>query len=140
MIRFAQSKGITHLVTNVNPETDRLSDAYLVYDLIKSSGLVDRQISVTPKRPGIGKVRSFRFPLTDSTCCEHSSDQDGLVKINMPPTLKLFSRVGIMFTGEPVYCEKIDMCAMPMDWALKDIEKNFFSKFNKKPVAVEKYH
>jgi len=140
LIRFAQSKGITHLVTNVNPETDKLSDAYLVYDLIKSNGLIDRQISVTPKRPGIGKVRSFRFPLTDSSCCDHSSDQDGLVKINMPPTLKLFSRVGIMFTGEPVYCEKIDMCAMPMDWALKDIEKNFFSKFNKKPAAVQKYH
>ena len=141
LIKFAKSKGITHLVTNVNPETDKLSDAYLVYDLIKTNGLIDKDILVIPKRPGIGKIRSFRFPLTKHSCCEHDDEgSEELVKVNMPPTLKLFSRVGIKFTGEPVYCEKIDMCAMPMDWALKDIEKSFFAKFNKRPAAVGKYH
>jgi len=58
----------------------------------------------------------------------------------MPPTLKLFTRVGILFTGEPVYCEKIDMCAMPMNWKLKDIENKFFTKFNRRQVVKKKYH
>jgi hypothetical protein len=131
LIAFAEKLGITDLVTNVNPETDKLCDAYLVYDLVRLNDLVDRNITVNPKRPGIGKINGFRFPLTKGACC---NNKGGRTEIKMPQTLKLFARVGSLFTGEPVYCEKIDMCAMPMNWKLKDIVRTPFGKFLKKEV------
>ena len=82
-----------------------------------------------PKKPGIGKIRSFRFPLTSNSCCYYEKNGEGQDGFQLPQTLKLFTRVGILFTGEPVYCEKIDMCAMPMNWKLKDIPKTAFGKF-----------
>jgi hypothetical protein len=129
LIDFATTKDVTDLVTNVNPETDKLCDAYQIYDFVKLNNLVDKKIAVDPKKPGIGKIRSFRFPLTNNSCCYYEKNGEGQNGFQLPQTLKLFTRVGILFTGEPVYCEKIDMCAMPMNWKLKDIPKTAFGKF-----------
>lgn len=126
LIEYAESRSITDLVTNVNPETDKLSDAYLVYDHIKQNGMLDKRVAVQPKRPGIGKVRGFRFPLTNHDCVECNGEKP--VEFQMPQTLKLFTRVGSLFTGEPVYCEKIDMCALPMNWNLKEVANTSFGR------------
>lgn len=131
LISFAISKGITDLIANVNPETDKLCDAYLIYQLVKSNNLLSKKILVRPKRPGIGKVRNFRFPLTKRPSCNQEDNKTKRVDIQMPQTLKLFDRVGLVFTGEPAYCEKIDMCAMPMNWNLRNIENSFIFKFGK---------
>lgn len=136
LIDSALAWGVTDLVTNVNPETDKLCDAYLIYDYVKLNNMVDQKIVVNPKKPGIGKIRSFRFPLTKNSCCNDEDNGGGQNNFQIPKTLKLFSRVGSLFTGEPVYCEKIDMCAMPMNWRLKDIHKTPFGKFlTRKKVA-----
>ncbi|MBI4949820.1 MAG: GNAT family N-acetyltransferase [Deltaproteobacteria bacterium] len=126
LIEFAVGRGITDLVTNVNPETDKLSDAYLIYDHIRHNGMLDKRVAVQPKRPGIGKVRGFRFPLTDHGYVE--CDGEKPMDFQMPQTLKLFTRVGSLFTGEPVYCEKIDMCALPMNWNLKEAANSSFGR------------
>lgn len=139
LIDFAVQKGITDLVTNVNPETDKLFDAYQIYDYVKSTNLMDRNITVYPKKPGIGKIRSFRFPLIKNTCVNCESGVDGQADFQMPQTLKLFTRIGSLFTGEPMYCEKIDMCSMPMNLKLKDVYKTSFGKlfFGKEGVSRE---
>ncbi len=137
LINFALSRGITDLVTNVNPETDKLCDAYLLYSKLRSENLQADDISVKPKRPGIGKIRNFRFPLYGDTCCSLETGDDSRTDIPMPQTLKLFSRVGARFTGEPVYCEKIDMCALPMNWRLKDIEKTSFGRIFKHRTSLK---
>lgn len=128
LIDFAVSRGITDLVTSVNPETDKLCDAYLLYDHIKANKLMDENITVNPKKPGIGKIKGFRFPLTRNSCCYESDGGEG-IDIKMPQTLRLFTKVGSLFTGEPVYCEKIDMCALPMNWDISAIGKTQFGKF-----------
>lgn len=138
LIDFAADRGITDLVTNVNPETDKLCDAYLIHQHVKSQNLTDKDIVVHPKKPGIGKTRSFRFPLFKSGCCGQENNACGGGDFELPQTLKLFTRVGIMFTGEPMYCEKIDMCAMPMNWRLKDIEKTPFGRFFTKRESMPK--
>jgi len=56
----------------------------LIYHIVKANNLVDRNISVRPKRPGIGKVKGFRFPLTSNSCCNQEIDKMGRVEIKMP--------------------------------------------------------
>ncbi len=137
LINFALSRGITDLVTNVNPETDKLCDAYLLYSKLRSKNLVADDISVKAKRPGIGKIRNFRFPLLGDTCCNPDNGDDCCTEMPIPQTLKLFTRVGARFTGEPVYCEKIDMCALPMNWRLKDIEKTSFGRIFRHSASLK---
>ncbi len=132
LINFARSRGITDIISSVNPETDKLCDAYHLYALLESKELVDKKISVNAKKPDIGKVRRFRFPLAPGTCCYVALDNNESTKIVIPQTLKLFTWIGGRFTGEPVYSEKIDMCAMPMNLHLKDIEKTAFRRFFRK--------
>lgn len=124
LIEFALERNITDLVTNVNPETDKLDDALVLYRYLKEKGLFTGDVSVTPKKGTTGKKSGFRFPLIKGGA--------GVADITLPQTLKLFTKVGILFTGKPVYSEKIDMCAMPMNWRLKDIEKTAFRRFFRK--------
>lgn len=133
LIEFASERGVTDLITNVNPETDSLSDTYLIYKYAKSNRLFDPDITVHPKKWG-GKTSNFRFPLAKKSI----GDSEGEFDIEMPQTLKLFLRVGLLFTGEPIYCNGIDMCALPMNWKLKDICKSPFGKFFQKKDAGEK--
>lgn len=126
LIEFAVKSGITDLVANVNPETDSLSDTYLIYEYVKSNNLIDGKIIVYPKKYG-GKTGGFRFPLTEKT--QAGLDEGRDINIKLPQTLKLFIKVGLLFTGEPVYCEGIDMCALPMNWKLNDIYKTSFGRF-----------
>lgn len=135
LIEFASKSGITDLITNVNPETDSLSDTYLIYKYAKSNKLFDSDIVVYPKKSG-GKTRGFRFPLTKKESGNFEESQ--ALNIMLPQTLKLFVRVGLLFTGEPVYCDAIDMCALPMNWRIKDICKTSFGKFfTKKDTGAE---
>ncbi len=129
LIGFAVKSGVTDLVTNVNPETDSLADTGLIYQHIKSNNLMDDNIMVYPKKAGSGKTNGFRFPLTKGSNGDSQTGHSGDFDIELPQTLKLFTRVGALFTGEPVYCEGIDMCALPMNWRLKDIYKSAFGKF-----------
>lgn len=126
LIEFAGKRGVTDLITNVNPETDCLSDSYLIYDYAKSNNLFDADIVVYPRKAG-GKTSKFRFPLTKKS--NGGLDECRTTDITLPQTLKLFVRVGLRFTGEPVYCEGIDMCALPMNWKIKDIHNTAFGKF-----------
>ncbi len=139
LIEFADKSGVTDLVTNVNPETDSLADTYLIYQYIKSKNLIDDKIIVYPKKAGFGKTRGFRFPLTKGPNTDSQNEEKGNIDIGLPQTLKLFARVGALFTGEPVYCEGIDMCALPMNWRIKDIYKTSFGKFffSKERIAGE---
>ncbi len=132
LIEYAGERGITDLITNVNPETDSLSDTYLIHKYARSRGLFDPDITVYPKNTG-GKSSDFRFPLPKKEGL-NPEDPD----IELPQTLKLFTRVGLLFTGEPIYCNGIDMCALPMNWKLKDICKSSFGKFFQKKDAAEK--
>lgn len=125
LIESASQCGITDLITNVNPETDSLSDTYLIYKYVKFNNLSDGDIIVYPKRYG-GKTRGFRFPLEKKP---GNGPEEGPAIDVLPQTLKLFVRVGLLFTGEPVYCDAIDMCALPMNWKIKDICKTSFGKF-----------
>lgn len=127
LIEFAAKSGATDLITNVNPETDSLSDTYLVYNYLKSHNFFDSDILVYPKKYG-GKARGFRFPLTENAQTD-LLDEGRDINIKLPQTLKLFIKVGLLFTGEPVYCEGIDMCALPMNWKLNDIYKTSFGRF-----------
>ena len=134
LVEYASKHNITDLTTSVNPETDKLCDAYRIYNYASTKGLMDKEIEVTPKIPAIGKLKNFRFPLYDScssNCHNGLTDFKQTDNLNLPLTLKLFNKVGAVFTGEPVYYQKIDMCAMPMNWKLKDIPKtNFGSLFD----------
>lgn len=126
LIEFASKGGITDLITNVNPETDSLPDTYTIYNYARSNNLFDSDIVVYPKKSG-GKATGFRFPLTQKA--SGGMDTCQALNIMLPQTLKLFVRVGLLFTGEPIYCEEIDMCALPMNWKIKDIGKTAFGKF-----------
>src|SRR4030066_46699 len=126
LIEFASKGGITDLITNVNPETDSLSDTYTIYKYARSSNLFDSDIVVYPKKSG-GKTTGFRFPLMQKASGDMEECQAR--NIILPQTLKLFVRVGLLFTGEPIYCDGIDMCALPMNWKIKDISKTSFGKF-----------
>lgn len=135
LIEFAAKNGTTDLITNVNPETDSLYDTYLIYHYLKSNNLFDSDIVVYPKKSG-GKTRGFRFPLTENKQTGLNEGRD--INITLPQTLKLFVKVGLLFTGEPVYCDGIDMCALPMNWRIKDICKSSFGKFfTKKDTGAE---
>src|SRR4030066_718229 len=126
LIESASKGGITDLITNVNPETDSLSDTYTIYKYARSSNLFDSDIVVYPKKSG-GKTTGFRFPLMQKASGDMEECQAR--NIILPQTLKLFVRVGLLFTGEPIYCDGIDMCALPMNWKIKDISKTSFGKF-----------
>ena len=131
---YAISEGITDLVTNVNPETDSLCDAYALYDHLIQKNLLHKDISVTPRKPGIGKVRRFRFPLYNHPYC---TNRNAVVwkDIKLPTKLRLFTKIGYLFTGEPVYSEKIDMCALPMNVdprVVRDVIQNKILRRNKK--------
>jgi len=133
LLEYAGERGITDLITNVNPETDSLADSYLVHRYARSMRLFDPDITVYPKKTG-GKTSDFRFPLERKSAGGSGEEFD----IEFPQTLKLFTRVGALFTGEPIYCNGIDMCALPMNWKLKDICKSAFGKFFQKKDAAEK--
>jgi len=134
LIEYAGERGVTDLITNVNPETDSLSDTYLIYKHAKSNSLFDPDITVHPKKTG-GKTSDYRFPLAKKPVGDSGEEFD---IEELPQTLKLFTRVGLLFTGEPIYCSGIDMCALPMNWKLKDICKSPFGKFFQKKDAAEK--
>ncbi len=140
LMDYALSKGITDLVTSVNPETDKLSDAFILYDHLKQKNFVDNKIVVVPKKPGIGKIRNFRFPLVSNSCCNYDCNEGEMVDIPLPPTIKLFTRVGSSFTGEPMYSEKIDMCAMPMNLQLQEVNRIFNSKFFRRENVSKEHH
>lgn len=133
LIDYASARGVTDLITNVNPETDSLSDTYFIYRYARSNRMFDPDITVYPQKWG-GKTSNFRFPLEKKSAGGSGEEFD----IEFPQTLKLFTRVGALFTGEPIYCTGIDMCALPMNWKLKDIYKSPFGKFFQKKEAAEK--
>ena len=140
LMDFALSNGITDLVTNVNPETDMLCDAYILYDYLKLKNYVDNELIVEPRKPDIGRVRNFRFPLLQRICCNNNYNSEMLTNIKMPRTLKLFTKVGGLFTGEPVYSEKIDMCAMPMNLKLQHVEEILNTKFFRRDRTMKRKH
>ncbi len=129
LLDFAAARNITDLVISVNPETDNLCEAYALYDQMKLKNLVDKKIAVRAKKPDIGRVRNFRFPLIKNSL--HSNDCNSTVPIDvrLPKTLKLFTKIGSKFTGEPVYSEKIGMCAIPMNLKVHVVKNILLSRF-----------
>lgn len=140
LLEYSISRGVTDLVTSVNPETDKLSDAFILYDCLKQGNLVDKKIVVKPKKPDIGKIRNFRFQLAPNACCNYDCNSKTKTDIRIPQTIKLFTKVGSSFTGEPVYSEKIDMCAMPMNLHLSEVDRIFRTKYFRRERVGSSHH
>jgi len=129
IIGFAKEKGLTHILTNANMETDCLEDANRIYDIVKKQNLVHQTIYTPPKKEFAEKKKNknFKFRLFN----------EGQKRI--PKTLKMYNKIGTKITSPPIYYEEFDMCSILNVLEFNNIKrksKKYFDKvwdkFNRK--------
>ena len=120
-VHYSLANGMPHMCTCAGTETDCFEDAITITEIARNKKLFHPWIYTKAKVNSIpSPTPLFRL---------YGNNPPGEEEI--PQTLQLYIRLGLRFTGEPVYYPKFRMCTIPMNWDLKNISKPFKSFFEK---------
>ena len=134
-IQYAARNDVYHILGSGATETDSIEDAKLLYKVLDAQGYISKEFQTPAKEKHNNNNPRFRIY---NQIKEELLKGEDLKKMKIPGTINIFTKVGIRFTGEPVFYPKFRMCTIPLLEETKKT-KGIFGKMVWDPITEEEW-